>query len=327
MDKIPFEDGKKIKNATVTINEQEYEVTPAQYTGTTPMSAFNLNKMQDNIEKAIPITNTIKVSATEPSPKADVWIQHSKNMFKTLPNTTTVNGITFTNNRDGTITVKGTATNVAYIVLGTFTFDNNSYALSGCPEGGGDDKYSIYIIDTSNYSNIGRDFGEGVVFNANGKTGEVRLRVANGVTVNNLVFKPQLERNTEISSFKKYEEPDILVNDNGVYNSVLTKEITTGTEVKTNKRIDGKDIYYKRIDLGTGPNTTSKAYSIGINFNNIVDANVFAKGSAASLKLPFLAQDAQEFINYYFQSTNIVIQAGKDRSGYNFYLEIYYIKQ
>lgn len=50
MDKIPFVDGTKISNAKVTINEQEYEVTPAQYSGTTPVSAFNLNKMQDNIE-------------------------------------------------------------------------------------------------------------------------------------------------------------------------------------------------------------------------------------------------------------------------------------
>lgn len=53
MDKIPFVDGTKISNAKVTINEQEYEVTPAQYSGTTPVSAFNLNKMQDNIENAI----------------------------------------------------------------------------------------------------------------------------------------------------------------------------------------------------------------------------------------------------------------------------------
>ena len=221
MNKIPFEDGTKISNAKVTIEGQEYEVTPAQYTGTTPMSAFNLNKMQDNIENAIPVTDTIKVSATEPERKSNVWIQYSKNMFKTLPNTTIVNGITFTNNGNGTITINGTSTNVAYIVLGTFTFDNNSYALSGCPEGGGNDKYSIYIIDTSNYSNIGEDFGEGVVFNANGKTAEVRLRVANGVTVNNLIFKPQLERNTKVSEFSPHLEPDILVNDNGVYISIL----------------------------------------------------------------------------------------------------------
>lgn len=52
MDKIPFEDGVKLKNATVTIQGQEYEVKPAQYSGKTPVSSFNLNKMQDNIENA-----------------------------------------------------------------------------------------------------------------------------------------------------------------------------------------------------------------------------------------------------------------------------------
>lgn len=53
MEKIPFEDGTKIKDAVVEINEQEYTVTPAQYTGNTPLIASNLNLMQDNIEEAI----------------------------------------------------------------------------------------------------------------------------------------------------------------------------------------------------------------------------------------------------------------------------------
>lgn len=53
MNKIPFEDGTKTQEAYVTINEQNYQVTPAVWTGTTPLKAFNLNKMQDNIEEAI----------------------------------------------------------------------------------------------------------------------------------------------------------------------------------------------------------------------------------------------------------------------------------
>ena len=53
MDKIPFEDGVKLKNATVIVGGQEYEVNPAQYSGKTPLSPFNLNKMQDNIENTI----------------------------------------------------------------------------------------------------------------------------------------------------------------------------------------------------------------------------------------------------------------------------------
>ena len=63
MDKIPFEDGVKLKNATVTIQEQEYEVAPAKYESPTPFSSFNLNKMQDNIDNA-KLEKTIYVSET-----------------------------------------------------------------------------------------------------------------------------------------------------------------------------------------------------------------------------------------------------------------------
>lgn len=55
MNKIPFEDGTKTQEAYVTIDEQNYQVTPAVWIGTTPLKAQNLNKMQDNIEEAINI--------------------------------------------------------------------------------------------------------------------------------------------------------------------------------------------------------------------------------------------------------------------------------
>ena len=55
MNKIPFEDGTKTQEAYVTIDGQNYEVTPAVWTGKTPLKAQNLNKMQDNIEEAINI--------------------------------------------------------------------------------------------------------------------------------------------------------------------------------------------------------------------------------------------------------------------------------
>lgn len=53
MDKIPFEDGEKTQDAYVTISGQNYPVTDAVYQGTTPLSAYNLNLMQENIENAI----------------------------------------------------------------------------------------------------------------------------------------------------------------------------------------------------------------------------------------------------------------------------------
>lgn len=65
MKKIPFEDGIKTQEAYVTINGQNYQVTPAVWQGTTPLKAQNLNKMQDNIEEAINIQRaTVTLSST-----------------------------------------------------------------------------------------------------------------------------------------------------------------------------------------------------------------------------------------------------------------------
>ena len=59
MKKIQFEDGTKTQEAYVTIDEQNYQVTPAVSIGTTPLKSQNLNKMQDNIEEAINIQRAI----------------------------------------------------------------------------------------------------------------------------------------------------------------------------------------------------------------------------------------------------------------------------
>ena len=55
MNKIPFKDGTKIQEAYVSIDSQNYQVTPAVWQGTVPLSSQNLNQMQTNIEKAINI--------------------------------------------------------------------------------------------------------------------------------------------------------------------------------------------------------------------------------------------------------------------------------
>lgn len=65
MKKIPFEDGIKTQEAYVTINGQNYQVTPAVWQGTTPLKAQNLNKMQDNIEEAINVQRaTVTLEST-----------------------------------------------------------------------------------------------------------------------------------------------------------------------------------------------------------------------------------------------------------------------
>lgn len=269
--------------------------------------------------------NNVAISSTEPKNKADVWIQHSKNIFNSKLEKGSINFQT------GSLESSSNAVRTTdYIPIEP----NTEYTINRI-NGTGSKAFAI-----RGYDSTFKYLGYISTFTENIKTFKTITSNIDGMPSKNTPFtymkfvdydnntnaKYMINKGNQALPYENYVEDDIKVNNNGIYNSVLTKEITTGIEIKTNRRIDGKDIYYKRIDLGTGPNATSKAYSIGINFNNIVDANVFVKGSANSLKLPFLAQDAQEFINYYFQSNQIIIQAGKDRRKYNFYLDIYYTK-
>lgn len=57
MNKINFQNGILVAKAKVTINGIVYEVEPAEYEGTTPLNAENLNQIQTNAENAI---NTVQ---------------------------------------------------------------------------------------------------------------------------------------------------------------------------------------------------------------------------------------------------------------------------
>lgn len=112
------------------------------------------------------------------------------------------NGITFTDNGDGTITASGTATANADFGVerqnqGTALYldDGRPYHLSGCPEGGSTSTYYMFIshTGTGGAQLYGNDTGEGLDFEAvgNERTG-VWIRIASGATVNNLTISPNL---------------------------------------------------------------------------------------------------------------------------------------
>lgn len=103
------------------------------------------------------------------------------------PATTTKNGITFTNNGDGTITVSGTATAEAILNINySKTLTSGKYLLQGCPQNGSSETYRIGSL-------FGQDIGAGVIGNVSGiSTNGFTIQIASGYVANNLIFKPQL---------------------------------------------------------------------------------------------------------------------------------------
>lgn len=118
-----------------------------------------------------------------------VWNQLLKNNSASE----TVNGVTFTNNGDGTFTCSGTANSLVNKSL-TLSSDfpllitNHSYLLRGCPEGGS--RVTSFCL-RNNEGNI-YDAGEGRIFNASStNTSQFNISFRAG-TYSTLVFKPML---------------------------------------------------------------------------------------------------------------------------------------
>ncbi len=105
----------------------------------------------------------------------------------TYPDTTTIKGITFTNDDNGSIVANGTATGEAnFILLSSYISSGaHKYLLSGCPSSGTPTTYFMSGIG-------GRDYGTGVILDGTGLTSNIVCTIANGHTVSGVIFKPQL---------------------------------------------------------------------------------------------------------------------------------------
>lgn len=158
----------------------------------------------------------------------------SKNLlvYPFFETTKTTNGLTFTDNGDGTVTVNGTATAQTTFMLAQVQNRNgrNLY-LSGCPNGGSGKTYSLiaFYLDASNkWQGESYEIGNGLKIDGNRFS--VGIFIRNGATVENLVFKPQLEENEFATPFEPYVEANATISDGanshtlgaGTYDGLLT---------------------------------------------------------------------------------------------------------
>ena len=135
------------------------------------------------------------------------------------------NGLKFTDNGDGSITVNGTATaQTNFHLTNKITVDDDSkglelkkgqtYILSGCPSGGSSSTYFLYnnYIENGEWKNYGREEGNGLTFVSNGKKPMFIIRVISGATLNNLTFKPML-RLVEIKddTYEPYKSSSVTI--------------------------------------------------------------------------------------------------------------------
>lgn len=124
-----------------------------------------------------------------------------KNLLNPTLQTTTQNGVTCTNNGDGTYTVNGTATGTAVFVV-YYNFADvygsaSSLKMVGCPSGGSAQKYFLRSYRKGGNPEILDEYGSGISIGSFKESeSNIAIIVKSGATVNNLIFKPMLTTDT-----------------------------------------------------------------------------------------------------------------------------------
>lgn len=191
--------------------------------------------------------------------------------------TKTVNGVTFTDNGDGTITVNGTATaNTTFILSRAVSADpGKKYHGSGCPSGGSTSAFILFFHDgTDGYS----DIGDGATFNPRGTKLNISIRIYAGATLNNLVFRPMLNFGATAEPYEPYKQSVLSLPEaveNPAYN---TLDFQTGKNVSQGitKVFDGTEAW--------SINTTYNAFSYDLPVKGIAFTSVCSRYGGENVK-------------------------------------------
>lgn len=167
----------------------------------------------DDAANLPPLSLTIHGKSVQdgtPSPSSPVPIQsvEGRNLLDVsgITGSTTVNGITWTANGDGTFHAVGTSTAASTLGLGNFMLESGKrYIVSGSPTGGSSSNWEIMVQSGTATTSGGwqHDYGSGAAFNGIGAERRLQLVVRSGRTVD-FTFKPQIEYAETSTAYRPY---------------------------------------------------------------------------------------------------------------------------
>lgn len=129
---------------------------------------------------------SLKSEVDKKADKSEVCV----NLLNPTLQTTTLNGVTCTNNGDGTYTFNGTATGAIWLTTAKINVKvGEKYKLVGCPYNGSSTTYRLYATGIEN------DYGNGLIFTPITTNQIIGIGILSGTVLNNVTFKPMLTTN------------------------------------------------------------------------------------------------------------------------------------
>ena len=210
----------KVQENTTTITTIETQVN--NITNTQAQAEGKNIHIEDSAEEPFVDISLHGESTQNGTPTTDNRVEieniEGKNKFKNnykAGYTTTNNGVTFTVNKDKSITANGTATDtVTFIFATNIKLKKGTYTVSGITSGSSS-TYNITISGLTSIYNVARTH----TINADTTYVNAFIRVNSGVTVDNVTFYPMIEEGTVATTYVPYNSLEFKVEGKNLFNN------------------------------------------------------------------------------------------------------------
>lgn len=185
--------------STISELDSQFKIIFKNYQGNTVIPNFTDVQIEEGsvATEYEPYFPSNKMLAEEKADKSETTV----NLLKPTLGTVTQNGVTCTNNGDGTYTLNGTnssSTPINFLIGSVTIINEGGYKLVGCPTNKSTENHIHIYLHNDDYSIVLNDFG-----NDNGEANNtilpsgvyyIRIEVIENETVND-IFKPMLTTN------------------------------------------------------------------------------------------------------------------------------------
>lgn len=226
------------------------------------------------------------------------------------------NGLVFTSQQDGSITVDGTATaDTWYLVEGGIEKRlpmNTPITLSGCPAGGSIGSYYIGLYLGGKWFTDAGNGNKNIKFTTRGIASRVEISITQGTVCNSLTFYPKIEVGTTITPYSKYQgSTNTLTLPETVYEGEVDAVSGEGKETWKMLTLDGttnkftQSDRFWRMQSNTAPGVVNGYFTMCSHF----PANTFG---------------GNQTVNYIFTRADIMSRYFPDVNALNTYIAAQY---
>lgn len=188
-----------------------------------------------------------------------VAVGSNSNELENTAKTQTIKDVTFTVNEDGTVVANGTASQQVTLVLTkVLSLQKGDYMISGCPRGGTTSTYRIDVWK-SDWSSLGFEVGNGtkISLSESIENAIVGITITKGTTVENMVFKPKIEKGKVATPWSPHGQGCVKVTkcNKNILKNIATSGALNGVTRTVNEdksvTINGTSTGWANLTVGT----------------------------------------------------------------------------